>query len=83
MGLVLAIYIVLLIIFLVTTAMIFRHTIKFGYLSPQFKIVVVVFGVLALIGVIVSFYLVVNLFRTPSAPTFDYPSVSTPSDIQF
>ena len=83
MGLVLAIYIILLIIFLMACALIFRHTVKFGYLSPKFKIIVTVFGIIALIVIIFSLYLVTNLFRTPSAPSYSYPSVSTPSDIQF
>jgi len=52
MAIVLTIYIVLLVIFLVMCALIFRHTVKFGYLSPRFKTVVTIFGILAL-GIII------------------------------
>lgn len=83
MGLVLAIYIILLLVFLVACALIFRHTIKYGYLSPKFKTVVSVFAVLALVGVILSLYLVISLFSVSSGPSYSYPSVSTPSDINF
>ncbi len=85
MGLVLAIYIILLLAFLVGCAMIFRHTIKFGYLSPTFKTVVSVFAVLALAGVIFSLYLVIGLFSKPSGSSYTYPTptVITPSDINF
>ena len=84
MYIVIAIYAVLLIVFLVISGLIFRHTVKFGYLSPRFKKVVSVFGILALIITIFSIYLIISLFRSPSsAPSYSYPSVSTPSDINF
>jgi len=83
MGLVLAIYIVLLIIFLAICALIFRHTIKYGYLSPKFKMVVVVFGIIALIVIIFSIYLATKLFGALPSPSYYTPSVSTPSEIQF
>lgn len=83
MGLVFAIYIVLLIVFLAACAMVFRHTIKFGYLSPKFKIIVTVFGVIALIVIIFSFYWAIQLFGAPSYPSYSIPSVGSPSDINF
>lgn len=84
MSLVLIIYIILLLVFLVVCALIFRHTAKYGYLSPKFKTVVSVFGILALIGVILSLYLVISLFNTSSGSSSSYsPTVITPSDINF
>ncbi|MBU1017917.1 hypothetical protein KKA33_02700 [Patescibacteria group bacterium] len=83
MGIVLAIYIVLLIGFLAISALIFRHTAKYSYLSPKFKTVVWVFAILALGGVIFSLYLVISLFSTPSGPSYSSPSVNTSSDINF
>ena len=39
------------------SGLILRHALRFGYLSPRFKIVVMVFGVLSLIIIIFSLYL--------------------------
>lgn len=84
MFIVIAIYAVLLIVFLVVSGLIFRHTVKFGYLSPRFKTIASVFGIFALIIIILSIYLVVGLLRAPpSTPSYSYPSFSTPSDINF
>ncbi|MBN2096589.1 hypothetical protein JW752_04325 [Candidatus Peregrinibacteria bacterium] len=83
MGIVLAIYIVLLIGFLGISALIFRHTVKYSYLSQKFKTVVWIFAILALGGVILSLYLVISLFSTSSGPSYSYPSVNTSSDINF
>jgi len=83
MGIVLAIYIVLLIGFLVISALILRHAVKYSYLSPKFKKVVSIFAILALGGVIFSLYLVISLFRADSGSAYSYPSVNTPSDINF
>ena len=85
MSFVLVLYIILLLIFLVVCALIFRHTVKYGYLSPKFKTVVSVFAILALLGVILSLYLIISLFRTSSGSSYSYPTptVITPSDINF
>ena len=84
MYIVIGIYAVLLIVFLVVSGLIFRHTVKFGYLSPRFKTIASVFGVLALIIIIFSIYLVIKLFRAPpSAYPYSFPSTSYPSDINF
>ncbi len=83
MGIVLAVYIILLIGFLVISALILRHAVKYSYLSPKFKTVVSVFGILALAGVILSLYLVIQLFRAPSDSPYSYPPVDAPADINF
>ena len=84
MALVLIIYIILLAIFLVMCALIFRHTVKYGYLSPRFRVIVTVFGILALGIIIFSLYLVFQLFQDGSPSSFSVPtSVTTPTDIQF
>lgn len=71
-----AIYAILLIIFLIMSALIFRHTIKYDYLSPKFKTIVTIFGLLALGIIIFSLYLVVSLSRVTDKPR---PPFSTPS----
>ena len=85
MSLVLVIYIILLLVFLAACTLIFRYTIKYGYLSPKFKTVVSVFAVLALMGVILSLYFVISLFSTSSGSSYSYPTptIITPSDINF
>ncbi len=51
------IYILFLIAFLIMSSLVFRHAVKFGYLSPRFKIVVITFGTIALAVIIFSIYL--------------------------
>lgn len=83
-------YAILLVIFLIISALILRHTVKFSYLSPRFKTVVSIFGLLALIVIIFTLYLVFLLSRPePSSSGFLVPSTSTApsststSDINF
>ena len=71
MTLSIVIYIFLLIVFLGISGLIIRHTIKFGYLSPDFKKVVIVFGVLSIIVIIYSIY-VLTLFGKPAESGYDY-----------
>ena len=82
MGIVVGVYAVLLIIFLVASALIVRHTVKYGYLSPKFKTIVIIFGLLALGVIIFSLYLTVNIFSGGPSDSFKVPTTST-SDIQF
>ena len=72
MGIILAVYIVLMVIFLVMSALIVRHTVKYGYLSQKFKTIVTVFGLIALGVIIFSLYMVISLFGGSS------PSSSSP-----
>ena len=60
MTTVIILYILLLIVFLIISSLILRHSIKFGYLSPRFKYMVIVFGIIASIVIILSVYI---LFR--------------------
>lgn len=80
MGTAIALYILLLIVFLIISGLILRHTIKFNYLSPRFKYIVGVFGIIAVTVIIFSVYL---LFKMESGSTTHYyetvPSSSTPS----
>ncbi len=72
--------------FMATSALIFRHTIKFSYLSPRFKTVVAVFSGVAVVVIIFSLFLIISLFSGGSTPTSsDYtPETSTSSsDINF
>ena len=74
----LIIYILFLIIFFVASGLIFRHTVKFGYLSQRFKTIVIIFGLLALSVIIFSFYIFLQVLTTSSetystsnSPTFN------------
>ena len=64
MTFIIFIYILLLIVFLIISSLVLRHSVKFGYLSPKFKIVVGVFGVLALAVIIFSIYLMFQVGGT-------------------
>lgn len=87
MGIVYVIYALLLAVFLVMSALIFRHTMKYGYLSPKFKTIVTIFGLLALGIIIFSLYLVISLSRASDKPRspFSTPSTNTvsPGKINF
>lgn len=87
-GLIVAIYIILMIIFLATSALIFRHTIKFSYLSPRFKTIIAVFAGIAVVVIIFSLFLVIRLVSSDSSSSSSSsnytPSVNTSSsDINF
>lgn len=71
----LAVYIVLILIFLVMSALIVRHTVKYGYLSQKFKSIVTIFGLIALGVIVFSLYMMISLF-TGSSPSSS-PSVKT------
>ncbi len=77
MGTAIAIYILLLIVFLIVSSLILRHAVKFSYLSHRFKYVCGVFGLIALIIIIFSIFL---LFRMgPSDSTnYDDPAPYSP-----
>ena len=73
------IYVLTLIVFFIISGLIVRHSIKFGYLSPRFKTVVITFGAIALIIIIFSIFL---MFQgdSPSGSTYYQPRLeSTPS----
>ncbi len=80
MTLAIIIYFLMLIIFLIVSGLIVRHSIKFGYLSARFKTVVTSFGAIALIIIIFSIFL---MFQggEPDAGTYyePYSQPSTPS----
>ncbi|MBU1682742.1 hypothetical protein KJ742_02250 [Patescibacteria group bacterium] len=49
---------------------------KFGYLSPSFKYVVIIFGAISLIIIIFSIYLIF-LVGEPDAPSYYEPYLNT------
>lgn len=65
-NIILVLYIFLLLIFLISSALIFRHAHKYSYLSPRFKTIVSVFGILALTVIIFSLVLLFKFFGSPS-----------------
>lgn len=60
-------YTLLLLIFIVFAGFIFRHTRKYGYLSPKFTIVIMMFGLMALATITFSLYLMIQLYKKPDA----------------
>ena len=63
--------------FFITSGLIYRHAVKYSYLSKRFKKVVIAFGVAAAIVVIFSVYLVIKLFTaSPSLSDVTIPDVS-------
>lgn len=73
------IYIILLLIFLIISSLIFRHTIKFSYLSPRFRYVVIVFGVVAMVVIIFSVYLLFQIGGGPQTNYYDTSPTTIPS----
>ena len=78
MTLAIPIYILLLIVFLIISSLVLRHTVKFGYLSPRFKIVVTTFGVIALTVIIFSIYLMFQVGDSGNGG-YEYYDASTES----
>lgn len=76
MGTAIVLYILLLIVFLIISSLILRHAIKFSYLNPRFKYVVGGFGIIAVIVIIFSIYLLFKM--SPSSNSTNYYD-STPS----
>lgn len=72
----LIIYILFLLIFFIASGLIFRHTVKFGYLSQRFKTIVTIFGLLALSVIIFSIYIFLQVL-TPSSETYSTSSPPT------
>ncbi|MBN2086813.1 hypothetical protein JW758_00535 [Candidatus Peregrinibacteria bacterium] len=88
MAIAIIIYILVLICFIAISGLIVRHSIKFGYLSARFKSVVAVFGIIALIIIIFSIYLMFQGQSSSGSP--DYKSNTNTSsggtssgDLQF
>lgn len=79
---VIATYIILMLIFLVMSALILRHTVKYSYLSTRFKIVVSVFGLLALAVFIFSIFLIFQLDGDSKSPSFSPPATPSPSNTE-
>ena len=64
------IYILLLIVFLIISSLILRHTVKFSYLSPRFRYIVAVFGIISVIVIIFSVFLLFKM-QPNSSTGFD------------
>ena len=79
MTLIIILYIVLLVIFLIVSSLIFRHTVKYSYLSYRFKWVISVFAILALAVIALSLYLLLALGQGDSGNYFDTPPTGTNS----
>lgn len=75
-------HIVLLIIFLVFSALIIRHNIKFGYLSDKFKYIVIIYVILAIIGIIWASSILIKLAYHNTNTTTNNSNYNS-SDINF
>jgi predicted permease len=64
------------------SALILRHTVKYSYLSTRFKVIVSVFGILALIVFLFSIFLIFQLNGELRTPSFT-PSAPSDVEIQF
>lgn len=62
MEFIVGLYAILLIIFLLFCAFIARHTEKYGFFSPRFKTITLIFGTMALALIIFSLYLLLQLY---------------------
>jgi hypothetical protein len=85
MTIVILIYILLLIVFLAISSLVLRHAVKFGYLSPGFKIVIIIFGVMALCVIIFSIYLISQVDKTHDGYEYYNPPAESTSagDLNF
>ena len=85
MATTIVLYILLLLVFLVISSLIFRHTVKFSYLSPRFKYIVGVFGLIAVVVIIFSIFLLFQMGDGPSTSYYDNdPAPTTTSgDLNF
>jgi len=76
MGTIIVLYILLLIIFLIISSLILRHAIKFSYLSPRFKYIVGIFGIIAITVIVFSIYLLIKM-GPGTSNNYDDPSPYT------
>lgn len=79
MGTAIVIYILLLIIFLIVSSLILRHTMKYNYLSPHFKYIVGGFGIIAVMVIIFSIYLLFKMGSGSGSGNSDYSPSPTPT----
>lgn len=80
MGVVIAIYTILLVIFLVISSLILRHAIKFSYLSHSFKFVVGTFVIVALAVICFSIFLLLKMDTGSTGVPYTTPSTPAGSD---
>lgn len=76
MATLIVLYILLLIVFLIISSLILRHTIKFSYLSPRFKYIVAIFALISLGAILFSILLLFKM--EPSSSTGFDSRPSTP-----
>ena len=80
MGLIIALYFVFLIVFIILSILVVRHLLKFGYLAPQFKTVVIGFSIISIIVIIFSFIVLFQIGSEPSSsPSNTYEKIDTSS----
>lgn len=84
MTLVIVLYIALLLVFGLFTAFILRHNAKYGYLSPHFKIILLIFGLMASALILFSLVLLMQFYKgnAPSSIPSSTPS-SNSSNLDF
>ncbi|MBN1258578.1 hypothetical protein JXA05_02375 [Candidatus Peregrinibacteria bacterium] len=75
MSFLIILYLILLAVFLFISALVVRHGMKYGYLSPRFRIVLFVFGFLAVLVILLSLYFLI-LLSSEKEPSVKPPSFS-------
>jgi len=75
-------YILLLLGFFAASGFIFRQLVQYGYLSPRFKIVVIIFSILSVATIIFSIFLILSL-NNPNGTTPDKPDYGNNGDLNF
>ncbi len=84
MATAIVLYILLLIVFLIISSLILRHTVKFSYLSPRFKYIVGVFGIISFVVIIFSIFLLFKMGPSTSTGFDSGPSIpSSNGDLNF
>lgn len=78
MATLIVLYILLLIVFLIISSLILRHTVKFSYLSPRFKYIVGIFAVISLTVILFSIFLLFKM-GSVSTGTSTLPPTRAPS----
>lgn len=68
----------LLVAFLTISGLLLRHAVKFGYLSPRFKIVVAIFGIISLAVIIFSISLIFQIGNSENSG-YEYYNTKTES----
>lgn len=83
MGIVITLFTFLFIAFLIGSGLIVRHTLKFGYLNPKFRLVTVIYIVLSLLVILLGIYLLTQAGAAPSPAPYTPGSSNSSTELNF